>query len=242
MAQIKMASVGDRLTAGFNAYACFFRACEFPIVEPTYDEENQLITLRINDDAELVLNRDDKKIYLDGEIVVDDWFLTGYATILVACSETAFYFKIRNDQGALQSGKMFHYLYEIVDIENEETGEIVPTAFDGYYFSASQYVPWENIRLYNIAISQRGENADDTEYTHKPMMDYKTPFKTLDYAYCHLIQGNIMTPIEDTNFMTCSSVMSDSIVSFDGINYYALDYNTLIEIDIDHSEDEDYEE
>ena len=132
--------------------------------------------------------------------------------------------------------------YEIVDIENEETGEIVPTAFDGYYFSASQYVPWENIRLYNIAISQRGENADDTEYTHKPMMDYKTPFKTLDYAYCHLIQGNIMTPIEDTNFMTCSSVMSDSIVSFDGINYYALDYNTLIEIDIDHSEDEDYEE
>jgi len=240
MAVIRKVDIGQLVgLTVYELYCNYFKSCNYPaFVQPTYDDTNKTITLRINDDAELMLeiNNVDNTFFLDGTRVAQRWYLLNSSRILTICSDNVFYLKFQVLTGAADSGKMFHYFYEVLD-----TGTST-TAYNGWYDWNSQSASWNNLTLCNLEIFQRGlEEEEQIKYTHKPMLNYTTKFKSIDYTSSYFTQGNTLTDIEDTNFLTCSNVACDSIVSFDGINYFAVDSNTLIDIDIE-KEDEDEEE
>lgn len=225
---------------GYDLFCNYFKSCNYPaFVQPTYDDTSNIITLRINDDAELALNTNgtDGAFYLDGGQVSHGSYIVDNCHMLTICSDNVFYLKFQTLRYSTHSGMMFHYLYEVLD-----TGATV-TAYNGWYDWNSQSAVWDNLKLHNIEIFQRGlEGEEQIKYTHKPMLNYRTKFKSIDYTSSYFTRGNTLTDIEDTNFLTCSNVASDSIVSFDGVNYYAADTNTLIDIDIDkEDEEEEYE-
>lgn len=257
MAYIRKVDIGKVITlSSYDLYYNYFRSCKFTsLVQPTYDDANKIITFRINDDAELVLyytlSGHIEQIFLDGTAVSTTYQLDSRSnSTLVVCSDNVFYFKIRGYDGVRFNE--FHYLYEIIDTGTRTT------AYNGWYSESTTSgtnTSWEHLKLNTIKLFQRGLPEEERiYYAHsswegdatnpdyfRPMLNYNTFYKSIDYATSYFIQNTNITNIEDTNFLTCSYKSIDSIVSFEGVNYYVVDPYTLIEIDIE-DEEEDEEE
>ena len=240
---------GETFTA-YQAYRSYLKSCTFTsLVQVTYDDANQDIIMRINDDAELSLKFNDHKIYLDGEIASANNQINDHGTVLCVCSDNVFYLKIITTNNPWYDA--WQYLYEIIDTGRRSI------AYNGIFRETEpSRIPWEYIKLSGIRVYQRGLPEEERiYYAHAPwvgsagnlnnftsILNYSTTYKSIDYTASYLIKDhNVLTDLEDDNFLVCSYKPIDSIVSFEGINYYVVDNHTLIEIDIEEEEEDEEE-
>jgi len=158
-------------------------------------------------------------------------------TTWILYSDTLFYIA-----HAFDNSRCFTYIYEIVETFSPEG-----------LFVVKQYEGWDGgSYLQSLELKER-DNEED-KLRHFPMLPYKTKFKTIDYTYSRIFRYDadenkwVITPYADNNFLSCSNVPVDAIVSFEETRHYAIDTNTLVELEpaedyeYEQPEDEDSEE
>lgn len=69
-------------------------------------------------------------------------------------------------------------------------------------------------------------------YTYSPILNYSKPFGYIDYTNSIIFNNGYKTDIENTEFVACSTVTKDQLLTFRNQNYYSIGTNTLIPIDI----------
>ena len=85
------------------------------------------------------------------------------------------------------------------------------------------FQPINNFSLIDMETSQT--------YTHKNMLNYDVPLGEIDYGTDVLFNGSVITNISDPNFLTCSTVTQDQVITFNGANYYSVGPHTVVPID-----------
>ena len=62
------------------------------------------------------------------------------------------------------------------------------------------------------------------------MLDYTATLNYIDYSADLLFDSGLASDIVDPNMITCTTVPSDSVITFGGKNYYSAGPNTLIKL------------
>lgn len=177
------------------------------------------------------------ELQVNDEHFADVGYYSNLITIWVVYSDTFFYMA-----HAYNNRRCFTYFYEVVETFSPEG-----------LFVVKQYEGWDGgSYLQSLELKER-DNEED-KLRHFPMLPYKTKFKTIDYTYSRIFRYDadenkwIITPYADDNMLSCSDVPVDVIVSFAETRHYAIDTNTLVELEpveeyeYEESEDEDFED
>lgn len=190
----------------------FFNSWECPLVEKEYIEDDARTNLIIADDTILSYRyyQYGCELYVNDEYYTTIASRTGKITIWICFSDTFFYLAHQ-----LSESRKFSYLYEIIG------DDIDAKAYEGW--SQGNY-------LQSLKIKEK-DSEDEQEYTHGILLNYKTRFRTIDYNDSYLFIGDKITNIVDSNFLSCSTVPADTILSFNEARHYSLDTNILVEID-----------
>lgn len=76
------------------------------------------------------------------------------------------------------------------------------------------------------------EYESELTYNHKARLNYSNELGYIDFTSEVLFDSNnYKTDIEDPNFIACSTVPSNQVITFQGKNYYSIGTNTLVLID-----------
>lgn len=67
---------------------------------------------------------------------------------------------------------------------------------------------------------------------HAQILNYTNDVGYLDYLPKDIVLNGSTRVAEDENFVTCTSVTIDSIITFANTNYYSVGANTLIKVDL----------
>lgn len=137
------------------------------------------------------------------------------ATITAVCNENVFYVQFNGNYG---SGRRFCFLYE--NISNEDYWGAVGAGTD----SSSGHA-WYSIT--DITLSQ---TETSLTYNHGTRLNYACELGYIDYAPDVLFISGYKS-IDDPNFITCSTVPTDQVITFQGQNYYSIGAHTLCLID-----------
>lgn len=147
-------------------------------------------------------------LYKDGVSVVSRT-VAGLSTITVAYSDTLFYVYTRDQNGSTGIGIFLVY---------EKTPE-----FKVYTYAESTGHP-------NIQTATFIDMVTGATYKHSGVLKYNTQPGYINYTLDVLLIGSTRSYI-DPNFISCSNVNADSVITFGSKNYYSADTNTLIRMD-----------
>lgn len=77
------------------------------------------------------------------------------------------------------------------------------------------------------------KNTDDNfSYSHKARLNYEAEIGKIDFTTDAIMQNGIKV-LEDENFIACSIITSDQVITINGVNYYSIGTNTLAQLDED---------
>ena len=144
-------------------------------------------------------------LYKDGVSVVSRT-VAGLSTITVGYSDTLFYVYTRDQNGSTGIGVFLVY---------EKTPE-----FKVYTYAESTGHP-------NIQTATFIDMVTGATYKHSGVLKYNTQPGYINYTSDVLLIGSTRSYI-DPNFVSCSNVNMDSVITFGGKNYYSAGTNTLI--------------
>lgn len=147
-------------------------------------------------------------LYKDGVSVASNT-VAGLSTITVAYSDTLFYVYTRDQNGTTGIGIFLVY---------EKTPE-----FQVYTYASSTGHP-------NIQTMTFTDMVTGATYKHSGVLKYNTQPGYINYTSDVLLIGSTRSHI-DPNFISCSNVNADSVITFGGKNYYSAGANTLIRMD-----------
>lgn len=147
-------------------------------------------------------------IYKDGALVASST-VAGLSTITVAYSDTLFYVYTRDQNGSTGIGVFLVY---------EKTPE-----FQVYTYASSTGHP-------NIQTVTFTDMVTGATYKHSGVLKYNTQPGYINYTSDVLLIDTTRSYI-DPNFISCSNVNADSVITFGGKNYYSAGTNTLIRMD-----------
>lgn len=204
----------------------FFGTWDCSFVEKEYKTDVAQTDLTIAEDTILSYRYFDSHV----DLYVNDEYYCGVAemghkiTIWIVYSDTVFYIV-----HAFDDTRVFVYLYEIIDDKI--------------------YEGWDHgVSFQSLTIKEK-ENEESLEYRHHKILDYKTQFKYIDYTDSTLfeVSGEPATysyiDLTDDNFISCSIVPVDTIISFNETRHFSIDTNTLVAIDpVEPYEEEGTEE
>lgn len=142
--------------------------------------------------------------------------VAGSSTITVACSDTLFYVWSNDQNGS--SGVGIYLVYE-------KTPD-----FTIYACPNTHITGFSSIQNYTFVDRYTGD-----EYAHSGVLKYSREINSIDYTEDSLFSTSVQRIIQDPNFISCSTVTQDSVVTFNGKNHYSVGPNILVSID----EDED---
>jgi len=147
-------------------------------------------------------------LYKDGTMVASRT-VAGLSTITVAYSDTLFYMYTRDQNGSTGVGIFLVY---------EKTPE-----FQVYTYAESGGHP-------NIQTATFTDMVTGATYNHSGVLKYDTQPGYINYTADVLLIGSTRSYI-DPNFISCSNVNADSVITFGSNNYYSAGTNTLIRMD-----------
>lgn len=81
----------------------------------------------------------------------------------------------------------------------------------------------EEIPLYDVSNTS-------ISYSRDKRLNYTNPLGTIDYTASALFKAGYKD-ITDRNFVSCSTVTSNQVITFNNTNYYTIGTNTLVAID-----------
>ena len=213
----------------------FFQTWDCPLVTKEYNLEEHTLKLTVAEETELTYQFFDSggSISINDDFSSDCIYYGNAFTIWVIFSDTFFYFAHN-----FKSERIIAYLYEIV--EKEVDGEILEDIYEGWGGGAQ----FQDIKLKKkVPNSGDSEDAEDeTEYWHDIILNYNTEFKTIDYNMSRFFTkqtdpdtGEEKTVILfdeiDPNFVSCSAVPPDCIISFNETRFFSVDTNTLVALE-----------
>lgn len=136
--------------------------------------------------------------------------------IVVCFSDDVFYIQHTSEQDA---GRRMISVYERIDekrlVANAGSGT------DSQYFHA-----WYSIQDLSFLCLE-----NDLTYSHQPRLKYAQKPDYIDYTIDNLLCGGVISDIADTNFVSCSNITGDTVISFNSQNFYAMGDNILFPID-----------
>ncbi len=147
-------------------------------------------------------------LYKDGTMVASRT-VAGLSTITVGYSDTLFYVYTRDQNGSSGIGIFLVY---------EKTPE-----FQVYTYAESTGFP-------DIQTVTLTDMVTGATYKHSGVLKYNTQPGYINYTSDVLLIGTTRSYI-DPNFISCSNVNADSVITFGGKNYYSAGTNTLIRMD-----------
>ena len=149
-------------------------------------------------------------LYKDGTMIASRT-VADASRITVAYSDTLFYVYTRDHNGTTGIGIFLTY---------EKTPE-----FQIYTYGEITGHP--NIQDYTFTDIVTGN-----QYKHSGVLNYITELDYIDYTEDRLFSGDQRVFV-DNNFLSCSTITQDSVVTFAGKNHYSVGPNILVSIDED---------
>lgn len=87
-------------------------------------------------------------------------------------------------------------------------------------------VPWFSLNDFNLT-----DQITSAVYMHNKRLNYACNSDYIDFTTHMLSNNGYRTDIIDNNFVDCSSISGDIVISFNGSNYYTIGTNALISLD-----------
>ena len=179
---------------------------------------NEIITLGIDNTIQLILDAySGYEMYIiddTGTKIAGSNFNTfrGYFHFTIYFTNTFFYLQFKDNYG-----DKFFLVYE----------KIGGKRYFGTTWSDST-ISWFSITALNF---KQVENQ--SYYKYGSLLNYSCNLDSLDYSSNILFDSNNqITDIIDSNTFTCSTVLANTILTFNGKNYYSIGTNTLVEVDL----------
>lgn len=135
----------------------------------------------------------------------------GYGTITICYTDTMYYLIMQGNEGQCNT-----FIYEKIDGKK----------LCGRYFSNSTSVPFRDIS----AISIRDLDTN-IEYKHGKIIGYDNDLNHIDYLPQDVLIQVSSYSIEDPNFITCTTVTPNALITFGAYNYYSVGNNTIMKLD-----------
>ena len=132
-------------------------------------------------------------------------------TVVITYSNNLFSLNVVDD-----SSRAYAVIYEKISDKNYYgwNGNVDSwTTYHGFY-------KLEEITIYDIETSGA--------YTHSPRLNYSCELGVIDYADDCLFKAGYRN-ISEPNFIACSTITANQIVTFEGTNYYSIGNHTLVE-------------
>lgn len=214
MAQVKKGYYAGR-TWDENTFKTFIDSMNCLLVETSH--EGYITTVNVNDVVTIEFGNGKVVVIYNEQTVATYYILNGYNDfyITVACNDNLFYVQTNCDY---QSGRRFVFLYE--KINNK----------DYFGYNGSENVGgrgWFSIQEITLT-----ETSSNLTYNHSSTFNYACEAGYIDYASPEcLFSAGYKTDVEDTNFITSSTVALDQAITIAGKNYYAIGTNILVELD-----------
>lgn len=138
-------------------------------------------------------------------------------TIVICYSDDIFYLQHTANYGA---GRRFFSVYEKVD-EKRYVANI------GSGTGSSDVHDWYSIQDLTFECLE-----DGLTYKHDSRLKYEQKIDYIDYTVDNLLtQGGEITNTVDPNFVSCSNVIANSMLTFNDQNFYAVGSNILFPTD-----------
>ncbi len=102
---------------------------------------------------------------------------------------------------------------------------IANTSLYGYQYDGSARIPITAITLYDAS------NGTDT-CIHGTVLNYACQTGVLNFISSDILWSGNAKFAADDNLVACTTVSIDSVITFNGANYYSLGTNTLIPMDV----------
>ena len=137
-------------------------------------------------------------------------------TITAVYSSNLFYVQLCCNYDA---GRRIAFLYEIIG-NNNYFGAV------GSGTGSTSVHAWYSINAIPLTCVE-----DNVPYAHGNLLNYSTSLGYIDYCADILLQSFTATNIIDSNFMSCTEVPTDQVITFNSQNYYTIGAHTLVPID-----------
>jgi len=148
-------------------------------------------------------------LYKDGTMITSST-VYGLSTITVAYSDTLFYIRTRDENS---DGIGIFFVYEKT------------SAFTIYTYNTSTASGFQDIKNYTFT-----DINNQNTYKHGAILNYAAQSQYINYCGDVLLQGTLKS-YGDPNFIACSTITPDNVITFGSKNYYAVGTNTLVRMD-----------
>lgn len=179
---------------------------------------NKILTINIDNTIQLVFNGNASyTLYIIDDTGTQQSGCTfntfrDYFDFNIYFTDTFFYFQFHDAYGV-----RYIFVYEKINDKR----------YFGYNYAESD-THWFSIT--EITLKQV---ENQLNYKYKKMLDYTAWIENIDYSTNFLFDANdLVTDIIDTNTLTCTNVLINTVISFKAHNYYSIGANTLVEVDL----------
>lgn len=134
-----------------------------------------------------------------------------YATVTICSTNSLFYLQIQDNTSGT-TGLDFTFLYQLVD----------NNFYYGYKTGTTAFHALETISL---------TSGDNNTYSYAALIPYSAPVGQIYFRNGSLLLLSSMKAVETDEFISCSTVTLNSVITFNNKNYFSIGTNTLILID-----------
>lgn len=204
-----------RLTWDENTFKAFIDSLNCPLITTSHD--SNITTINVNNIVSVNFGNGKVTVVYNGQTVATYSILNSYNDlhITAAFNDNFFYFQVNCDYSY---GRRFVFLYETIDNKN----------YFGY--NGAEVVSGRGwFSIHEITMIETESNLN---YNHAARLPYNCQTGLIDYASPDfLFSVGYKTDTEDNNFISCSTVIVNQVITFGGTNYYSIGTNTLVELD-----------
>lgn len=212
MAQVKKGYYAGQ-TWSVSTIKTFLDSLNCPLITTSFD--GSTLTVNVNNICDITFSNGTRVIYNGTTTWYSSINTYNNLYITAACNENFFYVQINCDY---QSGRRFVFLYEKIDSKD--------------YFGANGSDNVGGRGWFSIQEISMIETISNMNYNHAARLTYNCETGFIDYSTPdYLFSAGYKTDTADENFISCSTVTLDQVLTIDGTNYYSIGNNILVPLD-----------
>lgn len=199
----------------------FFDNFNCPLITTTIPSTGHLTVMMNDDTVGFQINCENEgssgwvgaySVLVDGTVTSRRARMRGPVYTTVCCNNNIFYVQMCNNPSG--SGVRYIYCYEFVDNKR----------YFGYYGSNTGSVAFQDITTLSFT-----NTASNASYTHNKLLTYTVAdLNAIDYLSEDQMMTGSTILFSNPNYVPCTSVAADQVLTFNGHNYYAVGTNTLV--------------
>lgn len=135
-----------------------------------------------------------------------------YATLTLCSTNNLFYFQIQDNTGSSGAGQDFTFIYQLIN----------SNFYYGYKTGSTAFHALETISLNAV---------DNNVYKYSSLIPYSAPAGQIYFRDSSLLLLSSIKAVETNEFISCSTVTLNSVITFNNKNYFSIGTNTLLPMD-----------